>query len=312
MADKTADKRKQIMMTALQLFSSKGTSSTSMQEIAELCGISKGSLYLHFKSKEDLEKNIHLHTMQILEDQLVQIERESMLSDRERFRRQIEIMISHVLELREFIMMQMKDFVGKDSSPLGVEYLQESNLKLLRWIHSKLVTIYGEEIAPYVPELTLIMFGIFGSYFKILFCSQASLGTKRISTHLIYVLDELADSMLRGKPTPLISSEILDIWISRDEQTPQPRHPLLVIKQMKDHLKISSDMNPDDVQEAIESLSILETEILDLQPKKVILQGMLRNLEQFPELRSMFAELNDLIHLYINTRPDGLGTRLQA
>ena len=56
MADKNATRQELIIKTAMQLFAVKGSSSTSMQEIAELCGISKGSLYLVFKSKEELER----------------------------------------------------------------------------------------------------------------------------------------------------------------------------------------------------------------------------------------------------------------
>ncbi|MGV2541462.1 TetR/AcrR family transcriptional regulator, partial [Bacillus pumilus] len=38
------------------LFAKKGFSSTTIQEIADECGISQGAFYLHFKSKEELFK----------------------------------------------------------------------------------------------------------------------------------------------------------------------------------------------------------------------------------------------------------------
>jgi len=48
------EKRALIMDTALDLFANKGFHSTSIQDIAEKAGISKGLLYNYFDSKEDL------------------------------------------------------------------------------------------------------------------------------------------------------------------------------------------------------------------------------------------------------------------
>ena len=48
------DKRLKIVTAAETLFDKKGFKSTSMQEIAIEAGISKGAVYLHFKSKDEL------------------------------------------------------------------------------------------------------------------------------------------------------------------------------------------------------------------------------------------------------------------
>ncbi len=46
--------KEEIIEIARQVFTKKGYHRTSMSEIAEICGILKGSLYHHFRSKEDL------------------------------------------------------------------------------------------------------------------------------------------------------------------------------------------------------------------------------------------------------------------
>ncbi len=43
-----------ILDTAISLFNSQGTSRVSCNRIAEACGISKGNLHYHFKSKEEI------------------------------------------------------------------------------------------------------------------------------------------------------------------------------------------------------------------------------------------------------------------
>lgn len=47
-------KKLMIMEKAIELFSKNGVESTSIQDITNACGISKGAFYLSFKSKDDL------------------------------------------------------------------------------------------------------------------------------------------------------------------------------------------------------------------------------------------------------------------
>ena len=50
--DKSQAMREKILNTATQLFIQKGSEKTSMQDIAQTAGISKGAIYHHFKSKD--------------------------------------------------------------------------------------------------------------------------------------------------------------------------------------------------------------------------------------------------------------------
>lgn len=43
-----------IFQGALKAFASKGFNETTMEQIAEICGVAKGTLYYNFKTKEDL------------------------------------------------------------------------------------------------------------------------------------------------------------------------------------------------------------------------------------------------------------------
>lgn len=48
------DRRKQIKEVALKLFTDKGYAKTTMDEIIQECGISKGGMYHHFANKEEI------------------------------------------------------------------------------------------------------------------------------------------------------------------------------------------------------------------------------------------------------------------
>lgn len=51
--------RQGIIDSALKLFGEKGYAATSVQEITEAAGVTKGAFYHHFESKEDLLRLIH-------------------------------------------------------------------------------------------------------------------------------------------------------------------------------------------------------------------------------------------------------------
>jgi AcrR family transcriptional regulator len=63
-------KKQMIMEKALELFAINGFESTSIQQITESCGISKGAFYLSFKSKDELIFSIIEHFMNTIADEI--------------------------------------------------------------------------------------------------------------------------------------------------------------------------------------------------------------------------------------------------
>lgn len=104
-----------------------------MQEIAEICGMSKGSLYLIFKSKEELEDSTMEYCLFTLIDELSQIEHEADLTPRERSHKQIETLLGHVSELKEFLRVQMQSMMMNDE-PHRKENATRS-IKIWRSLH---------------------------------------------------------------------------------------------------------------------------------------------------------------------------------
>lgn len=63
--------RLEILQVAEQLFARQGYHVTTMEEVAEECGWSKGTLYLYFKSKEDLFFSVLIEKMDRFSDTLL-------------------------------------------------------------------------------------------------------------------------------------------------------------------------------------------------------------------------------------------------
>ncbi|MBW4081731.1 TetR/AcrR family transcriptional regulator [Paenibacillus sp. S150] len=297
-ADKNATKKEQIIKTAMQLFAVKGSSSTSMQEIAELCGISKGSLYLVFKSKEELERSIYINCFRMIHDPLMQEELEGTRTPREKLRNQVEILLHHLYELREFLQRQVQELAGKGMAD-APEWLRKINGPLLNWSRSKLETLYGKEILPYTGELFLIGHGMINSYIWALFNHDSIVAIPRLADHFVDLLDIVAAGLLAGRPGPLISPSALESWMEHHEGTSH-RNPFQIIKQMKAALSSAEGLDPQSAEDALESIEILESEVLLPYPRKAIFQGMLANLQGYSVLRQEVEDLKKLGSLHMH------------
>ncbi|WP_213619096.1 TetR/AcrR family transcriptional regulator [Paenibacillus sp. J22TS3] len=303
LSDKPADKKKFIIRTAMELFSIKGSSATSMQEIAEHCGMSKGSLYLHFKSKEELEQSIYTYCYQMLHEQLVQVDQEQGLTPKENLRKQLETLLSLVLELREFLLMQIKEWVTHGKKNMEPQCVKDNNIRMLKRAQSKLLHVYGPEIEPYTADLTLFIHGSLGSYIRLLFDPRLSITIQQMSGHFMFMLDALSEGLLAKRPVPLFSSELLEQWVHDGFGPIQANpHPLQVIKAMKITLK-GLDLPEPRRDETLDSLVILEQELLELQPRRAILLGMMRNLKNISEMEEQFKELEAALFQHIQSRP---------
>ncbi|WP_066189919.1 TetR/AcrR family transcriptional regulator [Gracilibacillus timonensis] len=64
--------KEDIITTAVKLFKEKGFEKTSMQDIANTLGISKGGIYHHFKSKEEIIDIVRENQANSIEDRLKQ------------------------------------------------------------------------------------------------------------------------------------------------------------------------------------------------------------------------------------------------
>lgn len=79
--------KERIIHSAIESFAKNGFDRTRMEDIAISSGLAKGTLYLYFKSKEDLFFALCEHNLEQLRNQLSKIfnKKENIMSDAERF-----------------------------------------------------------------------------------------------------------------------------------------------------------------------------------------------------------------------------------
>src|ERR1700734_1997238 len=98
--------RQEILRTAARLFQQQGYDATSMNDVAAALKLSKGGLYHHFQSKDEILFEIMLHAMDITEARVINVVRR-IEGVEERLRTLIQLHIQLVLspEDREITVM---------------------------------------------------------------------------------------------------------------------------------------------------------------------------------------------------------------
>jgi TetR/AcrR family transcriptional regulator, cholesterol catabolism regulator len=102
----TIEPRQEILRTAARLFQQQGYDATSMNDVAAALKLSKGGLYHHFQSKDEILFHIMSHAMDITEERVINAVRR-IENPEERLRTLIRLHIGVVLseEDREITVM---------------------------------------------------------------------------------------------------------------------------------------------------------------------------------------------------------------
>jgi AcrR family transcriptional regulator len=94
------DSRQEILRTAARLFQQRGYDATSMNDVAAALKLSKGGLYHHFQSKDEILFEIMNHAMELTQERVIAPVR-SIVGAEERLRALIRLHLEVVLSPRD-------------------------------------------------------------------------------------------------------------------------------------------------------------------------------------------------------------------
>lgn len=286
------EKEKVIIKSAIRLFAEKGYTSTSVQEIVQESGISKGAFYLSFKSKEALLVAILNYYSETLENRILKYEN-LQLPPKEKFINQLIVMTETLLEHKEFIIMHSRE----QAIPLNDEVKKlifKMHIKMHQLYHDNFLNIYGKKITPYLWDASTILEGIYQSYLRILFFDREAFDIHSLSSFIFNRMDTLVNDLLNQKEGPLLSNQKVTQFLNKAQVffEDDNRNINAIIAKMKQELiEVGS-------KEDLEvSLEVLEAEISRDTPRPAIIQGMLSNFAFYPEFNVYINQIKKIYHL---------------
>jgi len=124
------DSRQEILRTAARLFQQRGYDATSMNDVAAALKLSKGGLYHHFQSKDEILYEIMNHAMEITQERVLNPVR-AISDPEERLRALIRLHIEVVLSPRDREITVMLH----ENHPLPPALRKRINIRKKDYIH---------------------------------------------------------------------------------------------------------------------------------------------------------------------------------
>jgi len=142
----TERRRQQILVAAKRIFSEKGFSNATMEDIAQEAELSPGTLYLYFRNKEELYASLSLRILQYL---LLRVEHVNFLASAGP-EQKLEALMEAMFDVYEFdppIIINMFHLQSSDTLRNLTPQLMEEIKKLIRKSMRSIVQIFRDGVA---------------------------------------------------------------------------------------------------------------------------------------------------------------------
>ncbi|WP_406944801.1 TetR/AcrR family transcriptional regulator [Halobacillus sp. SY10] len=112
--------KQEIIQTSIHLFDKKGFTETSLQEIVEELGVTKGTFYYYFKNKQELLTDIHLEFIEFLLSNQRTILNDDSKDSKEKLRSMIYMVIHSIKDRKKSARIFFREMRN-----LGPDYLEQ-------------------------------------------------------------------------------------------------------------------------------------------------------------------------------------------
>ncbi|HDT9780261.1 TPA: TetR/AcrR family transcriptional regulator [Listeria monocytogenes] len=285
------EKKQRIIKSAKEVFQKQGYLKTSVQDMVDAAGISKGTFYNYFTSKEELAIVIFKQEYSVLHQRLEY----TMAQDgakKDNFTECLKIIIHFYTENGEILNITFSQTMIDDDFNA---FLQNVRLKNMEWVKYQLLEVYGEETKPYINDITMLLSGMAAMY---VFAS----GSKNVNTGLIeraipYVvrrLDALVKDILESGEIVFTEADMENLV---PDQTMIRKKRLAKLREALEELNVgieNADIADSDKWQYKESMNALVGEINNNEaPRDFMVQGTLLYLKQHVPA-SLTKEVNKL------------------
>lgn len=265
------EKKIKIIQSAIKLFAKKGFDATSIQEIADKSGISKGAFYLHFRSKEELVLSLFQYYAHIFDETIAQVEAQK-LPPREKLIRQLNQLFQAILENREVIILQFREQVLHMNEEIK-HFFRIERQKRQQWLGRAFLSIYGESVRPYVHDAAKIFNGIVHAYLMLMIVHGVELDVERLAPFIVNRLDDIVNGMRSRRESPILTEDVLQLLYTSDNTDWKV---IGILEQMARELNRLS-LNEKAKEELCDTLDFLLAEFKKGTPPPFIVKGLLAN-----------------------------------
>ncbi|OXM85626.1 TetR/AcrR family transcriptional regulator [Paenibacillus rigui] len=288
--------REEVLKSATKLFKERGFLSTTIQDIAEDCGIAKGSVYKYFPSKEDLFSEVFDQCHNAYFDQVDELTRSPGLSSEEQFLQQIILRFRFFMEYKHILVEFSELPIQQD--PKFRPLRHKIRGRLIRWHSECLLHMYGEDIQPYLWDLVSIYRAILKEYLFWIVYEEKSLSLEETAKFILDKLNVLIKHMIASGLKPLLKQASFERYLSwglEDRQGEREQFLTELFREMDSALN-ALPSGAEHRSELKEVYHFIQSEVRKAKPNFPLLQASLYYLEREKELKSLVIQLRNIIY----------------
>lgn len=260
-------KKQLIMEKALELFAKQGFEATSVQQITEQCGISKGAFYLAFKSKDELILSLIDHFMMQFTSDLDCIVRDTEETNEVLYKFYYSN-FSSFYKYSDFA----KTFMKEQTHTFNEEFILKIHYydsQLEKIILCMIERIYGKSL-PVKLDIMYSIKGFTNIYSHLFLFSQVPFDLHQLAQSLV----EKTELLAKHAKVPFLTEELYQNAKHPVTEEQQKEKILEIIDQKTDELKDDSIVQ--------ESFILLKQQLHEPAFSPAIVKGLLENIRHHP------------------------------
>lgn len=276
-------KKQLIMEKAIELFAKQGFEATSVQQITEHCGISKGAFYLSFKSKDELIVAIIDHFMIQFTSEIDYLVKntkneENLLYDF------YHAIFSSFQKHSDFGKILIKEQSRSFNEDFIVKMRYYDRL-MDKSILSMIERLYGEDKVKEIKyDLVFCVKGFMSMYSHLFLFYNVPVDLDLLSESLV----EKTNLLARNSTVPFISKGLIEMFEEPNLEDLTKEQILTILNQEMEEMEDSVEK---------ESLVLLKQQLQEPTFGRAIIKGLLENIRNHPQTKWISYLLGSLFKM---------------
>ncbi|WP_185767154.1 TetR/AcrR family transcriptional regulator [Niallia circulans] len=261
------NRKKHVLNKAHELFIEKGFQATSIQEILDSSGISKGTFYNYFSSKNELLISIFKEIYSELGEKRKNLMIGQDKSSLAIFIQQIELLIN---TNNQYKIISLFEEILFTNDPELKQFLNRRRIQEINWLYNRLMDICGIDKKPYLLDCAVMLTGNLHNliYFYSLDKQRHTDVHKIVQYSVNRIIGMVEDVSKNGER--LLSPDLLLKWLSdsaENDRHTDSKNISCVIESLKLMIK-NSVQNVEEQKKYEELVEFVEEELVEPQNRR--------------------------------------------
>ncbi|MFK9093559.1 TetR/AcrR family transcriptional regulator [Bacillus salipaludis] len=291
------NRKQHVIKMAHQLFIEKGFQATSIQDILDYSGISKGTFYNYFSSKNELLIGIYKSIYKKLENNRNELLIGQDPANIEIFIKQLELQM--ITNRKNKLIAIFEEVMASNDTDLK-QFIQRSRLSSLRWLYGRFIDLFGEDKKPYLLDCAIMFQGIL--QYNVQYNRRAYKTGEKISPVVRYSVSRLVKMVQEVTESGdlLLEPELLEEWLPSCSKNNHGFKNQLLLLSGSFRKAISKNL-PTEAEQVkyIELLDFVQDELLHSNnPRKFLVESALSTMNHQSFWKKELKQLEELAENY--------------